>query len=111
MSDYRRLIGSVRPHVALLAGAIGAMVVLSAATGAFSWLVGPMFQFVFKGGSLDAAALRSALPFLRAPETQDTFLKQGVAAAPGSPEELGDWVRAELARWTPIIQAAGIKAD
>src|SRR6266581_8055946 len=48
---------------------------------------------------------------LRAPETQETFLKQGVAAAPGSPEELGDWVRAELARWTPIIQATGIKAD
>jgi hypothetical protein len=34
-----------------------------------------------------------------------------VAAAPGSPEELGDWVRTELARWTPIIQATGIKAD
>jgi tripartite-type tricarboxylate transporter receptor subunit TctC len=48
---------------------------------------------------------------LRAPETQETFLKQGVAAAPGSPEELGDWVRSELARWTPIIQATGIKAD
>src|SRR6266852_7367082 len=48
---------------------------------------------------------------LRAPETQETFLKQGVAAAPGSPEELGDWVRAELARWTPVSQAAGIRAD
>jgi len=48
---------------------------------------------------------------LRAPETQETFLKQGVAAAPGSPEELGDWVKSELARWTPVIQAAGIKAD
>ena len=48
---------------------------------------------------------------LRAPETQETFLKQGVAAAPSTPEELGDWVKSELARWTPIIQAAGIKAD
>jgi tripartite-type tricarboxylate transporter receptor subunit TctC len=48
---------------------------------------------------------------LRAPETQETFLKQGVASAPGSPEELGDWVKSELARWTPVIQAAGIKAD
>ncbi len=48
---------------------------------------------------------------LRAPETQETFLKQGVAATPGTPEELGDWVKSELARWTPIIQAAGIKAD
>jgi len=34
-----------------------------------------------------------------------------VAAAPGSPEELGGWVKSELARWTPVIQAAGIKAD
>src|SRR5215467_2632832 len=48
---------------------------------------------------------------LRSPETQETFLKQGVAAAPGTPEELGDWVKSELVKWTPIIQAAGIKAD
>jgi len=48
---------------------------------------------------------------LRAPETQETFLKQGVAATPGTPEELGEWVKSELARWTPVIQAAGIKAD
>jgi tripartite-type tricarboxylate transporter receptor subunit TctC len=48
---------------------------------------------------------------LRAPLTQETFLKQGVAAASSTPEELRDWVKAELARWTPLIQAAGIKAD
>lgn len=48
---------------------------------------------------------------LRAPDTQETFLKQGVAATPSTSEELGAWVKAELARWTPLIQAAGIKAD
>jgi subfamily B ATP-binding cassette protein MsbA len=64
VSDYRRLLQSVRPHLGLLSCAIAAMVVLSGATGAFSWLVGPMFQFVFKGGSLDPGALRTALPFL-----------------------------------------------
>jgi len=48
---------------------------------------------------------------LRSPETQETFLKQGVQAAPSTPEELADWVKSELARWTPIIQATGIKAD
>jgi tripartite-type tricarboxylate transporter receptor subunit TctC len=48
---------------------------------------------------------------LRSPETQETFLKQGVAAAPSTPEELAEWVKAELARWTPIIRDAGIKAD
>jgi subfamily B ATP-binding cassette protein MsbA len=77
VSEYRRLLESVRPHMSLLAAAIAAMVVLSAATGAFSWLVGPMFQFVFKGGVLDAPALRSALPFLPRPESIDrqTILK------------------------------------
>src|SRR2546422_3218469 len=48
---------------------------------------------------------------LRSPDTQETFLKQGVAAAASTPEELADWVRAELVRWTPIIQGAGIRAD
>ncbi len=48
---------------------------------------------------------------LRSPQTQETFLKQGVQAAPSSPEELADWVRSELARWTPIIRGSGIKAD
>ena len=64
MTEYRRLIVVVRPHLPLLTAAIAAMVVLSGATGAFSWLVGPMFQFVFKGGALDASSLRTALPFL-----------------------------------------------
>jgi tripartite-type tricarboxylate transporter receptor subunit TctC len=48
---------------------------------------------------------------LRRAETRDALLAQGAEAAPSTPEELGDWVRTELARWTPIIQRAGIKAD
>jgi subfamily B ATP-binding cassette protein MsbA len=91
VGEYRRLIAAVRPHLTLLAVAISAMVVLSAATGAFSWLLGPMLQFVFKGGMLDAAALKSALPFLPRPETlpRETILKAlpicilGIAAVRG----------------------------
>ena len=49
--------------------------------------------------------------FLRRPETQEMLLKQGVEAAPSTPEELGEWVKSEIARWTPVIQATGIKAD
>jgi len=48
---------------------------------------------------------------LRRPDTRETLLAQGVESAPSTPEELGDWVKTELARWTPVIQAAGIKAD
>ena len=48
---------------------------------------------------------------LRAKETQEALLKQGVQASPSTPEELAEWVRTEVARWTPLIRAAGIKAD
>jgi len=61
--------------------------------------------------SIVAKLNREIGDILRRPDTQETFLKQGVAAAPGTPEELGDWVKTELARWTPVIQAAGIRAD
>src|SRR5919197_3304545 len=48
---------------------------------------------------------------LRSAETQETFLKQGVAATPSTPQELRNWVTSEVARWTPVIQNAGIRAD
>ena len=54
---------------------------------------------------------REIVAILRAPETKETFLKQGVEATPSTPEELRDWVKSELVRWTPIIRNAGIKAD
>jgi len=48
---------------------------------------------------------------LRDPQTKEAILKQGIETTPSTPEELGEWVKSELARWTPIIQAAGIRAD
>jgi tripartite-type tricarboxylate transporter receptor subunit TctC len=48
---------------------------------------------------------------LRRPEVKEMILRQGAEVAPTTPEELGAWVRSELARWTPIIRNAGIKAD
>lgn len=48
---------------------------------------------------------------LRNPENRNTILAQGIETAPSTPEELNEWVRSELAIWTPIIQRAGIKAD
>ncbi len=61
--------------------------------------------------SVVAKINREVNEILRRPETQETFLKQGIGATPSTPEELGEWVKSELARWTPIIQATGIKAD
>ena len=48
---------------------------------------------------------------LRHPETREALLSQGAEASPSTPEELGEWVKSELVRWTPIIRRAGIKAD
>ena len=76
VSPYRRLLRSLRPHRALLAVAIGSMTVLSAATGLFSWLVGPLFQFVFKGGQVSPDFVQRSLPWLGvASVDRDTVLR------------------------------------
>jgi subfamily B ATP-binding cassette protein MsbA len=75
MSNYRRLLAALRPHAPLFAAALASMVILAGATGLFSWLVGPLFQYVFRGGELsvralpwlphlDRSELRRALPIL-----------------------------------------------
>jgi tripartite-type tricarboxylate transporter receptor subunit TctC len=48
---------------------------------------------------------------LSAPEVKDALLKRGAIATPSTQEELAQWVRSELAKWTPIIKASGIRAD
>jgi tripartite-type tricarboxylate transporter receptor subunit TctC len=48
---------------------------------------------------------------LRRPEVMDAFLKQGIQASASSPEQLEDFVKSEIRRWTPIIKNANIKAD
>lgn len=48
---------------------------------------------------------------LRRQEVKEAILKQGGEVAPSTPQELNAWVKSELAKWTPIIKAAGIKAD
>jgi len=42
---------------------------------------------------------------------RDLFAKQGMNTAPGTPEQMGERLRSELARWARVVQAAGIKAD
>jgi tripartite-type tricarboxylate transporter receptor subunit TctC len=53
----------------------------------------------------------AVVEILNRPDVKDAILKQGALVAPSTPEELSAFVRAELAKWTPIIAAAGIKAD
>jgi tripartite-type tricarboxylate transporter receptor subunit TctC len=48
---------------------------------------------------------------LKEPAIREMLAKQGMAPAGGPPERLGELVKRELARWTRVVNAAGIKAD
>jgi tripartite-type tricarboxylate transporter receptor subunit TctC len=46
---------------------------------------------------------------LRQPDVRDKLSSSGMDPSPSSPEELGAMVKADLAKWGPIIKAIGIK--
>jgi tripartite-type tricarboxylate transporter receptor subunit TctC len=48
---------------------------------------------------------------LKEGDVKDVLAKQGLAPAGGRPERLGMLVKQELARWTRVVNATGIKAD
>ena len=48
---------------------------------------------------------------LKQSEIRELLARQGMAPAGGTPERFGNLVKAELARWSRVVAAAGIKAD
>jgi len=48
---------------------------------------------------------------LELPDTQARFAELGLETAPGSPEELDRWIRAEMERWSRIIRERGITLE
>jgi tripartite-type tricarboxylate transporter receptor subunit TctC len=48
---------------------------------------------------------------LKQSEIRELLAKQGMTAVGGSPERFGEMVKKELARWSRVVTAAGIKAD
>ena len=56
---------------------------------------------------LNAAAVKGA----NSPEFQKRMRDLGYNLIPGSPEEMASMLKAELARWAPIIKASGAKVD
>lgn len=44
-------------------------------------------------------------------QMREFLARQGMAAAGGPPQRLGELVQRELARWTSVVKRAGIKAD
>ncbi len=56
---------------------------------------------------LNAAALWA----LKQPDFLEKQASLGLVPRPSTPEELGAQVKADIARWTPLVKAAGIKLD
>lgn len=45
------------------------------------------------------------------PDIKEFLFKQGLDAAPGTPEEFGAYMKSEMAKWAKVIKAAGIKVN
>jgi tripartite-type tricarboxylate transporter receptor subunit TctC len=54
---------------------------------------------------------RDVRTVLRMPDVKEKLAEQGIEAAPSTPAEMAKLVSSDLARWTKVIQDAGIKAD
>ena len=55
---------------------------------------------------LNAAIVRA----LREPALRDRYISQAFELNPGTPEQFGEYIQAELTKWRRVINAAGIKA-
>ncbi len=53
----------------------------------------------------------AATSALRDPELLAAFALRQIEATPSSPEECAAFIRAETAKWTPIVRASGAKPD
>jgi tripartite-type tricarboxylate transporter receptor subunit TctC len=48
---------------------------------------------------------------LKMPEIQEVLFKQGLDAAPSTPEAFGAYIKSETAKWSKVIKASGAKAE
>jgi tripartite-type tricarboxylate transporter receptor subunit TctC len=51
------------------------------------------------------------MKIIHSPEVKERFFALGAEASPGTPEQLGDYVRGEIAKWRNVVREMGIKAD
>jgi tripartite-type tricarboxylate transporter receptor subunit TctC len=48
---------------------------------------------------------------MQSKEMRDRLNAEGAIASPGTPEQFGAYIKAEIARWATVIKAAGMKVD
>lgn len=48
---------------------------------------------------------------LRSQQIRDLYFKQGLAATPSTPEEFAAYIKSEIAKWSKLVKAAGVKPN
>ena len=48
---------------------------------------------------------------LNLPEMKERFSQQGAIPGPGTPEDFGNLIRAEIAKWAKVVKASGARVD
>jgi tripartite-type tricarboxylate transporter receptor subunit TctC len=56
---------------------------------------------------LNAAAVAA----MKTSEVQEKLAPQGAILVGGTPEEFADYLRSEIAKWSKVVQAAGIRVN
>lgn len=54
---------------------------------------------------------KETVAVLAMPDVKEMLLKNGIDAAPSSPEQFAAYIKAETAKWSKVIKAAGLKAQ
>ena len=54
---------------------------------------------------------REVVKILKAPDTRQALVAQGLFPGGGTPQELGAFLRADIAKWAKVIQDAGIRQE
>jgi len=52
-----------------------------------------------------------ALKILAMPDVRERFLAQGVDPVGSTPEQFGEHIRSQMAKWAKVVQDAGVKAE
>jgi tripartite-type tricarboxylate transporter receptor subunit TctC len=76
-------------------------------TGSYQGVVGPLGIARESVAKLNAELAK----VLNAAEMKDRFAKQGTEVRTGTPESLGQWMKAEQAKWAKVVKESGARFD
>jgi tripartite-type tricarboxylate transporter receptor subunit TctC len=54
---------------------------------------------------------REVVAIVNLPEVKTNLLAEGAEPVGNSPEEFGDFIKAEIAKWGKVIRTAGLRAE